>query len=328
MKDTRAATTRIQSHQVLVCYLCGSQGKLIHEGVRDLLFGAPGNWSFRVCPNSECGLMWLDPTPLDQEISKAYAQYYTHGEAVVRRGRIVDALRKRVSSVLLWASPLRRERKRLSLMYLDNRKPGKLLDVGCGNGVRLAQLRTLGWDVHGQDVDAVAVGYARDNLGIEAHLAPLEDIGFAGESFDCVTLNHVIEHVPDPIRLITECRRILRKNGVLVVVTPNASSFAHKHFGRFWRGLEPPRHFHLFSPKTLSTVAARSGFLDYKSWTTVAHAKLFGYGSLLIKGGGLSSGFPSRLLRRSYIMGHVCRSMVEHARDANSGEECVLWAIK
>lgn len=273
--------------------------------------------------------MWLDPTPLDEEISKAYAQYYTHGDAVVQRRRIGEELRSRVSSVFYWANPLRRERKRMSLMYLDHRKPGKLLDVGCGNGVRLAQLRALGWDVQGQDVDAEAVRHVREKLGIDAHLAPLEDIRFAEESFDCVTLNHVIEHVADPISLITECRRILKKDGILVVVTPNASSFAHKHFGSFWRGLEPPRHVHIFSSKTLSAVAARSGFSNFKSWTTVAHAKLFGYGSLLIKSGGaLSSGFRSRLFRHSYIMGHVFRSIVEHARNANSGEECVLWAVR
>ena len=273
--------------------------------------------------------MWLDPTPVEEEIGNAYAQYYTHAEPVAQHHGIVGLLRPRISRLLSYANPLRRERIRLSLMYLDHSTPGKLLDVGCGSGVRLAQLQALGWEVQGQEVDPEAVRHAREDSGVVVHLGALEDIKFAKDSFDCVTLNHVVEHVPDPIRLITECRRILRSNGVLVIVTPNASSFAHKHFGPFWRGLEPPRHIRLFSPKTLSAIAVKAGFANWKSWTTVAHAKLFGHGSLFIKDGGiLSSALGKRLLRHGYVTGHVCRSIFEHARDAHSGEECVLWATK
>jgi len=214
-------------------------------------------------------------------------------------------------------------------MYLDESKPGKLLDVGCGGGIRLSRFRALGWDVCGQDVDPEAIAQAQQSLGLEAHLGPLEDIRFPEMSFDCITLNHVIEHVHDPTSLLTECRRILKKEGHLVVVTPNVRSFAHKHFGPFWRGLEPPRHIHLFSPKTLAAVAGKAGLIVRRLSTTVANTKTFAHGSLLIRSEGhVSSGFATKVIRHAYVMGFLYRSMLAHARDSDSGEECVLLASK
>jgi 2-polyprenyl-3-methyl-5-hydroxy-6-metoxy-1,4-benzoquinol methylase len=273
--------------------------------------------------------MWLDPVPVEEEIGRAYAKYYTHAETPKRQIGLIRVLRRGASLLFSLANPVHGERERLSLMHLDEVKAGKLLDVGCGNGVRLARLRSLGWDVHGQDVDPVAVAYARETLGLEAHFGRLEDMRFAEESFDCITLHHVIEHAHDPVGLLKESRRFLKTGGLLVVVTPNASSFAHKHFGPFWRGLEPPRHIHLFSPRTLSAVAAKAGFTVTRSWTTVANAKTFGRSSLLVRNGGrLPSNLRGKLLSEIYSLGYLYRSIFEHLRDTDSGEECVLRATR
>src|SRR5712664_1369803 len=60
------------------CMSCGSDGDVIHRDLDDVLFGAPGLWSVRRCGNPRCGLMWLDPQPVEEDIGRAYAQYYTH----------------------------------------------------------------------------------------------------------------------------------------------------------------------------------------------------------------------------------------------------------
>lgn len=312
------------------CYLCGSRGQTVYEGLQDRLFGAPGAWNFRLCFNVDCGLIWLDPVPVENEMGKVYTEYYTHAVPPTTREAWLSRLLRKSGSVLLAVlDPLRGQRKRLSLMLVGDVKPGKLLDVGCGNGIRLAQLRSLGWDVCGQELDPQAVSFARETLGLRVELGGLEDIRFPEQFFDCVTLNHVIEHVHDPIRLLKECRRVLRTNGRLVVVTPNSRSFAHKHFGQFWRGLEPPRHIHLFSPKTLSTIAAKAGFTVTSLSTTVANASTFVLGSRLVENGSVSA--PSSLGRKFadeiYALGHLYRSVFEHARDRSSGEECVLQAM-
>lgn len=273
-------------------------------------------------------MTWLDPLPVEKEICKAYAEYYTHRNGLTKVPPLATLFGNIVSRILSLADPLRRERNRLSLMYLDDRKPGRLLDVGCGNGVRLSRFRALGWDTCGQDVDPAAISHARRNLGLDAYLGRLEDLRLPPRSFDCITLNHVIEHAHDPAGLLAECRRILKVDGVIVVVTPNVKSFAHQHFGSFWRGLEPPRHVHVFSPKTLAAVALKAGLTVRRLWTSVANAKTFAHGSLLIKSNGQSSSrVASALLRRAYTTSFFYRSMLAHAQDSKSGEECVAWLV-
>ena len=327
LPTTGAGSDMIRTRSNPNCYLCETQGELLYENLVDRLFRAPGKWNLRRCRNPECGMVWLDPLPLEEDIGKAYAKYYTHSATPMRRTWFIGLLRRLAFAFRALANPIHGERKRLFSMHLDKVKPGKLLDVGCGNGVRLAKLRALGWDVYGQDVDPVAVAYARETLGLEAHLGRLRDVPFAENSFDCVTLNHVIEHAHDPVGLLRESRRFLKPGGLLVIVTPNVSSFAHKHFGPFWRGLEPPRHIHLFSPNTLSATTAKAGFKVTRLWTTVGNAQGLAHGSLVVKNGGRSaSTLKGILLNEMLSLSYLYWSMFEHFRQADSGEECVLQA--
>src|SRR5690606_4600196 len=72
--------------------------------------------------------------------------------------------------------------------------------------------------------------------------------------------SHVLEHVYDPSGLLSECYRLLKPGGHLRVVVPNPKSWGHKLFGSRWRGLEPPRHLHLFTPEALRMLSERAGF--------------------------------------------------------------------
>ena len=60
------------------CFLCGSKGESLYQGLQDRLWGAPGSWGFLRCPDPGCGLLWLDPCPLESDIGKAYLDYFTH----------------------------------------------------------------------------------------------------------------------------------------------------------------------------------------------------------------------------------------------------------
>jgi len=144
-------------------------------------------------------------------------------------------------------------------MYLGGVKPGRVLDVGCGNGSFLELMRSAGWDIAGLDPDPKAAKLAAERLGTNIRTGELNSESFAPCSFDAVTLHHVIEHVFDPIELMADCRRILKPGGHLVLITPNLSSAGHKWFRANWRGLEPPRHLHLFSPKALASGAELAG---------------------------------------------------------------------
>jgi 2-polyprenyl-3-methyl-5-hydroxy-6-metoxy-1,4-benzoquinol methylase len=312
------------------CYLCGATGDTLYEGLKDGLFGAEGNWGLKKCPNVSCGLVWLDPRPAPAELYKAYETYYTHpadepdGGASLRVSRTRSAARKLYA--LLFLPLVARDRTHNALYYLDKTQPGKLLDVGCGDGRRLAQLRARGWQAEGQEIDRVAAAAARDRYGLNVHVGTLADCHFPDGTFDAVTMRHVIEHVYDPVGLLAECRRILKPSGVLVVITPNSESFGHAYFGSNWLGLDPPRHLHVFSSRTLRQVARRAGFTSWKAWTTAANAKNVASGGFVIASRSGRRDDKSFLWRSSSLFQIVAG--VVHAVRPNSGEECVLKARK
>ncbi len=265
------------------CLLCGTPGDPFRSGLEDRLFGVPGAWSLRRC--AECGLAWLDPQPLEAEMGKAYRRYYTHADEdpVDRAGpRVSYPLRKlrRLYRWVLRKLGVMSARDRLLGMFLGGVPPGTLLEVGCGNGLRLGQLARDGWQVTGQDVDPSAAEHALARHGVSVRVGPLADLGLPPATFDCILMNHVVEHLHDPVAVLRECHRLLKSGGRLVVITPNMASLGQALFGADWRGLEPPRHIHIFSPTSLLSLARRSGFATVEAFSSVAHAELFASQSL------------------------------------------------
>jgi SAM-dependent methyltransferase len=246
-----------------------------------LLCGVPGAWGFRRCTGADCGVLWLDPTPLDEDLGLAYpANYYTHdGVAAPSRGAIanaIDAIQQgylanrygyrvanawlvRPLGLLIHFFPGRRETLDLLLMKLAANERGRILNVGCGGG-RTLELRGLSWETEGVDP---ALG-ARRSAGA-THGRSRNRCGqhYASSRFNA-TMSHVIEHVRDPEALLRECLRVLGTGGRLVVSTPNAASLGLERFGAAWFGLDPPRHLHIFTADALARLATRAGFADVR----------------------------------------------------------------
>jgi 2-polyprenyl-3-methyl-5-hydroxy-6-metoxy-1,4-benzoquinol methylase len=243
------------------CLICGAPGKLAHENLQDRLFGAPGIWSSRRCSNRTCQACWLDPQPIPSEIWKLYGSYWTHGgdEPQAPDAQLSSPAKRRakkiLSHLLFWRSAALLSDSR----YLAGRKPGRLLDVGCGSGEFLAGMAVLGWEAFGTDFDEQAIAAAKRHRSVQVACGSLAQQQFADDWFDAITLSNVIEHVPDPQDTFRELARILKPSGRLVIVTPNANSLGHRAFGRCWRGLEPPRHLVLFTEKALRSLASKSG---------------------------------------------------------------------
>ena len=313
----------IRSRPCPDCYVCGSIGTPLYSALPDRIFGVPGTWNFSLCSNPECGLVWLDPAPLEDEISKAYNIYYTHSER--RHEQFFYWLVRVGLARITW---LRRWERKSSYMTLEHETPGLLLDIGCGSGVFLERMRAMGWDVEGVDFDAQAVKRAR-TAGLEVHYGEVTSMKYSENRFDAVTMNHVIEHVFDPIGLLQECHRILKGGGRLIVVTPNVSSRAHQQFGSSWRDLDPPRHIRLFSPGTLRNCAERSGFLHIKTWTSAANASLSWAGSLDIKETGRHNMLRDRTFQ-TFLRSYIGQYQEYFALSSHPlwGEEAVLTAEK
>jgi 2-polyprenyl-3-methyl-5-hydroxy-6-metoxy-1,4-benzoquinol methylase len=266
------------------CLMCGQPGDILHSRQRDRLFGVDGEWNFRRCTSKSCRLLWLDPMPIEQDLPKAYANYYTHKTTIARSDRKglrqlafsmkraylqihygyafgASPLRARINSCLLRLVPKWQTDADGEVRLLPARKNGRVLDLGCGSGDWLLSMRELGWQVAGIEFDENAATIGRQR-GLEVLNGSLEQFWLADESFDAITLNHVVEHLPDPIGTLRECLRILRPGGKIVIFTPNGSSLSHCIYDQFWRGLEPPRHLHIFSLDSLRRALQSAGFLE------------------------------------------------------------------
>lgn len=335
----------IGATDVPYCLLCGSEGKVLYSDLRDRLFGAPGIWTLMQCP--KCQLVWLNPQPTPDDIGKLYAQYFTHttpnsspmNSSALRTlikasilessfGYSVDGSNRMLGSLLSLIGPLK-EIVGGGVRWLGNDDRGHLLGVGCGNGMFLDRMKSFGWEVTGVEPDAKAVSVAREMYGLDVFRGSLEEAGFPGGHFDAITINHVFEHVPDPIGVLKECRRVLRLGGKLVVLTPNINSLGFRQFGEHWRGLEVPRHFYLFSPQTLRACVEASGFDIQELWTRAKSARWMYAASSLIRRDGLLAGGSAGTLSPSLKLQQLAFWAKEHRLSGKyemAGEELVMVA--
>ncbi len=292
---TQQSRNEIRSRPCPDCYVCGTSGKPLYHGLRDRLFGAPGKWNLKKCPNQGCGLVWLDPMPLEEDITKAYLNYYTHEDPAahalqtwprrmyrkMKEGYLAHrygypsseapTFWKRLLGMLLYLHPRRRADLDFSVMYLPAQPDGRLLEVGCGSGQMLNSMQGLGWCVEGVDFDPAAVQNAR-NKGLQVRLGTLEAQRYPNDHFDAITMSHLIEHVHDPLELLSECYRVLKTGGQLVVVTPNSESWGHKMFRGSWLHLDPPRHLYVFNSSSLRRLVEKASFEKVRASTTVRDA--------------------------------------------------------
>ncbi|WP_310564799.1 class I SAM-dependent methyltransferase [Hydrogenophaga sp.] len=270
--------------RVPVCPICGgTERSNLHEDLVDnAFFVAPGKWSLHGC--AHCGGAYLDPRPSKDSIHRAYASYYTHQVTAAKdaytslspvrklRRRLVNgytnwrySTREHPSSRLglFMFAPLWGQRNRLASEYRHlPRHPeggGTLLDVGCGSGAFLRVAQSAGWNVTGVDPDPSAVKNCH-NQGLDVLQGGLERFSEHEALFDVITLNHVIEHVPDPVLTLQACHRLLKPKGQLWLATPNINSLGHQRYGPNWRGIEAPRHLVLFNQKSLATALKAAGF--------------------------------------------------------------------
>jgi 2-polyprenyl-3-methyl-5-hydroxy-6-metoxy-1,4-benzoquinol methylase len=248
------------------------------------------------CGNSKCGIAWVDPRPVEEDINMAYKQYYTHDVKEEKDQRAIIKKTKQIISkgylsreygyacslskwerMLSWAMyalPGHRAYLDFSVFYLPATKGGRLLEIGCGRGDALISMQELGWLVEGIDPDPKAVDQARKK-GLNVKTGTLGVGKYMENSYDAVVMSHVIEHVHNPMELLAESKRILKESGYLVVMTPNLESFGHRLFKHCWRGLEPPRHINIFTMSAMRNMVDIVGFGSYIIFSSIGGADYF-----------------------------------------------------
>lgn len=311
------------------CPVCGGgERRTLHRNLTDRAHGVPGVWSFIRC--GRCGVIYLDPRPVDP--ATAYPGSYPQHNAPpappetrpTLKTRLRDSVLRahgypRPGSTLLGKMLLRMPGPRIRAFSGFPLLPraiagGRLLDVGCGNGRFLRVARSLGWDATGVETDPVSAAHARAT-GAEVH-ATMPDA-----TFDVITLNHVLEHVADPLALLRQCAERLAPGGRIGIAVPNWTGLLHRLFRRSWFGLEPPRHLVMWDRRTLEATVAAAGLRVDSSTTIPAGRDRTEFAeSWRLRFGT----HPPRFVRALWPPLSVAATLVSRS----FGEEVVVWASR
>ncbi|MBW1675396.1 MAG: class I SAM-dependent methyltransferase [Deltaproteobacteria bacterium] len=225
------------------CILCyGSDFRIIHQ---------KDQWQYLRC--LECGLVCIHPKPSPQALMKDYQDYLT----------------AKAEEVATWEMTMKPVVDKSADLIESRTKAGggRLLDIGCGYGFFLHEMRSRGWQVEGIEISRPGRRYVRNRRDIHVHSEPLEDLSLHENSFDVVTLFYVIEHVLDPLRLLTEVKRILKPDGLVLLRWPHSTPIV-RILGPMSRKLDlyhTPYHLYDFSPDTIKKLLLLSGFKEIET---------------------------------------------------------------
>ena len=196
----------------------------------------------------ETGLVRNDPVPNDEELARFYADDYRiayKGAAKPRRRQVVRNFRRVTTYVR---------------MFRDVLDPAtQVLDVGAGSGEFAYLMTRLGKTVKGIEPNSRYAAYCRETLGLDVQTAHLSPDLFAPGQFDLIRLNHVLEHLNNPIKYLGQIARWLTPRGLLYVEVPNIEAYCReKSRGRMFHYA----HIFNFNPWTLRTCAGLAGLAE------------------------------------------------------------------
>ncbi len=136
---------------------------------------------------------------------------------------------------------------------------GRLLEIGCAMGTLLNEIRKLGWKVVGIEPEAWTCELARNKYKLDVINSTFQEAKLEDSSFDVVLLLHVIEHLPNPNKGLSQIARLVRPGGFLVLETPRFDTL----WFRLLKGRERSviqGHYHYFTQETIQGLACKSGF--------------------------------------------------------------------
>jgi len=258
--------------ELVACPLCGATAYSARARLRDVALGVPGEFHLATC--DACGLLYQNPRVRTDQLGLIYPDHYgPHArdpelsKSLRERGRSVrwilatqlgyphvrtDDVRAVDRLRAAWRG------RRLREEFPPWRGQGRLLDVGCASGRFIRQMREIGWQVAGIEFDPEAARKARE-ITPEIFEGDPTAASFPPGRFDVITAFHVIEHLPDALGTLRRMVHWLAPGGLIIVEVPNVTGVGGRVFGRYWSGLDFPRHLIHFSPETMRAMVERAG---------------------------------------------------------------------
>lgn len=229
--------------KVSTCPVCQSKNIFKTLDVKDY-FLTQENFSIWHC--KDCDLSFTNPRPHDENLGKYYEspEYLSHD---TKNSGIIGKLYQFLRNINI---------KRKYNIVRELTGTGKILDIGCGTGELLNYFKKQKWECLGVEPNATARNFAKTQyrLKVEEEQS-LQNL--PAESFDIISMWHVLEHVSDINKRMDEVKRLLKNEGNLIIALPNASSWDAVFYKAYWAGLDVPRHLYHFSPEAFSSLAKK-----------------------------------------------------------------------
>ena len=162
------------------------------------------------------------------------------------------AIESYMENVAYRKSRFGRERVDLIVQHIGNPAGKSLLDIGCGTGWFLEVARERGFEIFGQELGKELAQWTGERLGIEI----FEEIP-TDARFDAITMFDVIEHVPDPLQLILDCKKVLSRGGIIVGIAPNFDSLCVHLMKERATLIIPAEHPTYFTKKAIEILAKK-----------------------------------------------------------------------
>ena len=229
------------------CPVCSAAGISKVYSVRD---NSVSKEKFDIFHCSNCQLRFTQNVPDALGIGKYYKSenYISHtntSKGLVNS--IYQLVRKRAT-----------KQKRILIERTTGIKNGDLLDIGSGTGYFAAEMKNANWQVEGLEPDADARKVAKEvnsiQLSSSDNFYQLQE-----QSFDVITLWHVLEHVHDLKNYIGQIKKLLKEKGRLFVAVPNYQSLDAEVYKEFWAGYDVPRHLYHFTPNSMKHLMESEG---------------------------------------------------------------------
>lgn len=188
----------------------------------------------------KCKLNFIHPQPTEKELERVYSLSggYSHSDKGFDKNGVSPGINKKID------------------FFVKNNKK-KVLDVGCASGSFVYFAKEAGLNPIGIDLDPDSIKFGQKE-GLDLRNGTLKSMKFKKESFDGIHLGDIIEHIKDPESFLKECLRILKKDGTIIISTPNTNSFfpkatkwLYKKLKIMWSHPTPPYHLFDFSDKNL-----------------------------------------------------------------------------
>jgi SAM-dependent methyltransferase len=249
------------------CLYCTGQAfDPLYSGIRDRLQHVPGEHTLWKC--RQCNSAILVPMPAENELAAFYPDVYNFTPDTPQSSPLKKWLARLEYNIFFQPQYFGQA---LQVLNHIGRRPAdqrKLLDIGCGRGLRLLEYRKRGWEVHGADLQPEVVRYLNEDLKIPAKTGGFSEVRqlFPAQSFDLVTSAYTFEHIPDVDLGFRLCWDLLKPGGWIAVLVPLIDSAQAKLFGKNWVSIaEAPRHLNIPTQSGIEAACRRIGYESVKT---------------------------------------------------------------